>query len=131
MSGVETVEKPRRNVELLLLLLAFAVSIGANTMKGLQDGTAFGSDFWLQEALLAVPALVFAVFLAGFLHLLLLFYTSLFLLLLLFLIVCMRSCESSQRGKLSFQSRRSRVSWLGRKVISISLIRLIRHIFGL
>ncbi|MGT2462679.1 FtsW/RodA/SpoVE family cell cycle protein [Sinomonas atrocyanea] len=57
MSGVETVEKPRRNVELLLLLLAFAVSIGANTMKGLQDGTAFGSDFWLQEALLAVPAL--------------------------------------------------------------------------
>ncbi|MDQ4491279.1 FtsW/RodA/SpoVE family cell cycle protein [Sinomonas sp. ASV486] len=57
MSGVETTVKPRRNVELALLTLALAVAIGANMMQGLQDGTAFGRDFWLQAALLAVPSL--------------------------------------------------------------------------
>ncbi|BCT74321.1 cell division protein [Sinomonas cyclohexanicum] len=57
MSGLETVARPRRNVELALLLMAWAVAIGANTMKGLQDGTAFGGDFWQQAALLILPSL--------------------------------------------------------------------------
>ncbi|ASN53668.1 MULTISPECIES: FtsW/RodA/SpoVE family cell cycle protein [Sinomonas] len=57
MSGVDTVQKPRRNAELVLLILALAVGIGASAMTGVKEGTALDRDFWLQSALLAGASL--------------------------------------------------------------------------
>ena len=57
MSGVDTVQKPRRNAELVLLILGLAVGIGASAMTGVKDGTALEGDFWLQSSLLAVASL--------------------------------------------------------------------------
>ncbi|HKU30898.1 FtsW/RodA/SpoVE family cell cycle protein [Arthrobacter sp. NyZ413] len=51
--------KPRRNVELVLLVLALAVGIGASSMVGLNSPAAFDADFWFQSSLLVVAALVF------------------------------------------------------------------------
>ena len=59
MSQLSTTPKPRRNVELALLLLALAVGIGANMLVGVDQEKAFDSDFWFQSSLLAVAALVF------------------------------------------------------------------------
>lgn len=53
MSQTMTVAKPRRNVELLLLLLALIVGIGANMMVGLDSGRAFSQDFFIQAGTLA------------------------------------------------------------------------------
>jgi cell division protein FtsW (lipid II flippase) len=59
MSQPSTMPKPRRNVELALLLLALAVGIGASMLVGIDRENAFDSDFWFQSGLLAVAALVF------------------------------------------------------------------------
>ena len=59
MSQVNTAPKPRRNVELLLLLLALTVGIGANMLVGVDQQKAFDSDFWFQSSLLAAASLAF------------------------------------------------------------------------
>ena len=59
VSQLSTTLKPRRNVELALLVLALAVGIGANMMVGVDKEKAFDSDFWFQSSLLAVAALAF------------------------------------------------------------------------
>jgi cell division protein FtsW (lipid II flippase) len=59
MSQLSTIPKPRRNVELLLIILALAVGIGANMMVGVDKQKAFDSDFWFQSSLLAAAALAF------------------------------------------------------------------------
>ncbi|BAS06653.1 uncharacterized FtsW-like protein [Arthrobacter sp. Hiyo4] len=59
MSQLSTIPKPRRNVELLLLILALSVGIGASMLVGVDQAKAFDSDFWFQSSLLAVAALVF------------------------------------------------------------------------
>lgn len=61
MTIAETMPKPRRNVELLLLVLALSVSIGANALISVDGQTALDTDFWFQSSLLAVAALVFHV----------------------------------------------------------------------
>jgi cell division protein FtsW (lipid II flippase) len=61
MTHADTMPKPRRNVELLLLVLALAVSIGANALISIDDQNAFDTDFWFQSSLLAVAALAFHV----------------------------------------------------------------------
>ena len=57
----DTMPKPRRNVELALLVLALTVSIGANALISIDDQNSFDTDFWFQSSLLAVAALVFHV----------------------------------------------------------------------
>ncbi len=61
MTQVGTAPKPRRNVELVLLVLALIVGIGASTLAGVDQGAAFDSDFWFQSSLLAVAALAFHI----------------------------------------------------------------------
>ncbi|SDJ00947.1 FtsW/RodA/SpoVE family cell cycle protein [Arthrobacter cupressi] len=53
--------KPRRNVELALLVLALAVGIGASAMVDLNSETPFDNDFWFQSSLLAVAAFAFHI----------------------------------------------------------------------
>ncbi|MFJ5692940.1 FtsW/RodA/SpoVE family cell cycle protein [Arthrobacter sp. NPDC093125] len=61
MTHADTMPKPRRNVELALLVLALTVSIGANALISIDDQNSFDTDFWFQSSLLAVAALVFHV----------------------------------------------------------------------
>jgi cell division protein FtsW (lipid II flippase) len=61
MNHADTMPKPRRNVELALLMLALAVGIGANALISIDDQNSFDTDFWFQSSLLAVAALVFHV----------------------------------------------------------------------
>ena len=46
-------------MELVLLVLALAVGIGANTLVGVDRQKAFDTDFWFQSSLLAAAALAF------------------------------------------------------------------------
>ncbi len=46
MSDVMTVPRSRRNVELVLLLLALAVAVGANFLAGIDREEAFNDYFW-------------------------------------------------------------------------------------
>ncbi|WP_104090647.1 FtsW/RodA/SpoVE family cell cycle protein [Arthrobacter sp. GMC3] len=52
MSQLATVAKPRRNTELLLLLLALSVGIMANALVNLNLGRTFDNDFYTQAAIL-------------------------------------------------------------------------------
>ncbi|RJU02232.1 FtsW/RodA/SpoVE family cell cycle protein [Arthrobacter frigidicola] len=52
MSDVLTVPRSRRNVEAALLLLAFAVAVGANFVAGLEREDPFNDYFWRQAATL-------------------------------------------------------------------------------
>ena len=61
MTHADTMPKPRRNVELALLVLALSVSIGANALISIDEQSSFDTDFWFQSSLLAVAALVFHV----------------------------------------------------------------------
>lgn len=61
MTQLNTVIKPRRNVELALLVVALAVGIGANMLVGIDQANAFDSDFWFQSSLLAVAAVAFHI----------------------------------------------------------------------
>ncbi|MET1154570.1 FtsW/RodA/SpoVE family cell cycle protein [Arthrobacter sp.] len=62
MSNIQTAPRSRRNTELLLLLLALVVGIGANMLVGLDQDRAFDSDFFTQGITLVV--LVLAVHVA-------------------------------------------------------------------
>src|SRR3954454_17027306 len=62
MSDILTTPKPRRNAELLMLILALAVRVGANALAGLDQDKGFSRDFYVQSLTLAI--LVFAVHLA-------------------------------------------------------------------
>ncbi|ALE93405.1 cell division protein [Arthrobacter alpinus] len=57
MSQLATVAKPRRNTELLLLLLALAVGIMANALVNLNLGRTFDNDFYTQSTVLTVLSL--------------------------------------------------------------------------
>lgn len=57
MSQVLTVSKPRRNTELLLLILALGVGIMANALVNLNMGRSFDNDFYTQAAILTVLSL--------------------------------------------------------------------------
>ncbi|MGW6172011.1 FtsW/RodA/SpoVE family cell cycle protein [Arthrobacter sp. NPDC055138] len=58
MSNIQTAPRSRRNTELLLLLLALVVGIGANMLVGLDQDRAFDSDFFTQGITLIVLVLV-------------------------------------------------------------------------
>ena len=61
MTPIDPVARPRRNVELVLLVLALAVGIGAQALVGVDRQKAFDTDFWFQSGLLAAAALAFHV----------------------------------------------------------------------
>lgn len=52
MSQMMTAAKPRRNMELLLLLLALVVGVGANMLVGLESDKPFNEDFFVQAGTL-------------------------------------------------------------------------------
>jgi cell division protein FtsW (lipid II flippase) len=52
MSDVLTVPRSRRNVEAVLLLLAFTVAVGANFVAGLEREEPFNDYFWRQASTL-------------------------------------------------------------------------------
>ena len=58
MSNIQTAPRSRRNTELLLLLLALVVGIGANMLVGLDQDRAFDSDFFTQGVTLVMLVLV-------------------------------------------------------------------------
>ncbi|MFJ3957336.1 FtsW/RodA/SpoVE family cell cycle protein [Arthrobacter sp. NPDC090010] len=51
------VVKPRRNIELVLLVLALMISIGASLLAGINNPQTINGDFWFQSSLLAVASL--------------------------------------------------------------------------
>ncbi len=53
MSQLQTVAKPRRNIELALLFLALAVGISSNALVDINLDRPFDSDFYSQAAVLA------------------------------------------------------------------------------
>lgn len=57
MSDVMTVPRSRRNVELVLLLLALAVAVGANFLAGIDREEAFNDYFWSQALTLSLMGL--------------------------------------------------------------------------
>ncbi|WP_026556410.1 FtsW/RodA/SpoVE family cell cycle protein [Arthrobacter sp. 35W] len=57
MSQLATVAKPRRNTELVLLILALLVGLFANAMVNINLGRTFDSDFYSQGAVLTGLAL--------------------------------------------------------------------------
>ncbi|WP_269937638.1 FtsW/RodA/SpoVE family cell cycle protein [Arthrobacter sp. HY1533] len=59
MSQLQTVAKPRRNTELLLLILALGMSALANALVNLNLGRTFDNDFFAQIAILAGLSLAF------------------------------------------------------------------------
>lgn len=54
-----TLPRPRRNTELVLLLLGLCIGIGASLLAGLGMDRPITSDYWVQGAVLAIMALVF------------------------------------------------------------------------
>lgn len=56
MSQVQTVAKPRRTVELFLLILALGLGIFANALVNINLNRPFDSDFYSQAAVMAVLA---------------------------------------------------------------------------
>ncbi len=61
MSQLLTVAKPRRNTELLLLVLALTMSGMANVLVNLNLGRGFDNDFYTQIAVLTILSLGFHV----------------------------------------------------------------------
>jgi cell division protein FtsW (lipid II flippase) len=57
LSQLATVPKPRRNIELLLLVLALIVGITANALVNLNLGKTFDNDFYTQCVVLTVLSL--------------------------------------------------------------------------
>lgn len=61
MSQLLTVAKPRRNTELLLLILALGLATMANALVNLNLGRTFDNDFYTQLAILAVLSISFHI----------------------------------------------------------------------
>lgn len=61
MSQLLTVAKPRRNTELLLIIVALGMSAMANALVNLNLGRNFDNDFYTQIAILGGLALVFHI----------------------------------------------------------------------
>lgn len=61
MSQLLTVAKPRRNTELLLLVLALGLSAMANALVNINLGRTFDNDFYTQIAILAGLSIAFHV----------------------------------------------------------------------
>ncbi|POH59481.1 FtsW/RodA/SpoVE family cell cycle protein [Arthrobacter glacialis] len=61
MSQLLTVAKPRRNTELLLLILALSLATMANALVNLNLGRTFDNDFYTQIAILAVLSIGFHI----------------------------------------------------------------------
>ncbi len=61
MSQLLTVAKPRRNTELLLLVLALGMSALANALVNMNLGRTFDNDYFTQIALLTVLAVAFHI----------------------------------------------------------------------
>ncbi|NUL47733.1 FtsW/RodA/SpoVE family cell cycle protein [Cellulosimicrobium funkei] len=54
-----TLPRPRRNTELVLLIVGLCIGIGASILAGLGMDRPITSDYWMQGAVLAIMALVF------------------------------------------------------------------------
>lgn len=54
-----TLPRPRRNTELVLLIVGLCIGIGASMLAGLGMDRPITSDYWAQGAVLAIMALVF------------------------------------------------------------------------
>lgn len=54
-----TLPRPRRNTELVLLIVGLCIGIGASVLAGLGMDRPITSDYWVQGAVLAIMALVF------------------------------------------------------------------------
>ena len=61
MTQVETVPKPRRNVELALLLLALTIGIGAKFLVAITMDEPFDRTYYTDAALLAGVSLAFHI----------------------------------------------------------------------
>ncbi|GAA1657725.1 cell division protein FtsW [Citricoccus zhacaiensis] len=59
MSQVSSTPRPRRNTELVLLLLGLCIGTGASLLAGLGMDREITSDYWVQAAVLAIMSLVF------------------------------------------------------------------------
>ncbi|MCH6472277.1 FtsW/RodA/SpoVE family cell cycle protein [Sinomonas terrae] len=61
MSAVDAAVRPRRNIELVLLILALIVGCGANALTALNEGTPLGNNFWLESLTITVASLALHV----------------------------------------------------------------------
>ncbi|REE04583.1 FtsW/RodA/SpoVE family cell cycle protein [Citricoccus nitrophenolicus] len=59
MSQVASTPRPRRNTELVLLILGLCIGTGASVLAGLGMDREITSDYWVQAAVLAIMSLVF------------------------------------------------------------------------
>jgi cell division protein FtsW (lipid II flippase) len=59
MSQASTQPRPRRNTELMLLLVALCIGIGANLLGAVGMDRPITSEYWVQGAVLAILALVY------------------------------------------------------------------------
>lgn len=59
MSQVASTPRPRRNTELVLLILGLCIGTGASLLAGLGMDREITSEYWVQSAVLAIMALVF------------------------------------------------------------------------
>ncbi|MFC7401534.1 FtsW/RodA/SpoVE family cell cycle protein [Citricoccus sp. GCM10030269] len=59
MSQVTSLPRPRRNIELVLLLLGLCIGIGASFLGAIGMDRPITSEYWVQGAVLAIISLVF------------------------------------------------------------------------
>ncbi|MEW1980315.1 FtsW/RodA/SpoVE family cell cycle protein [Citricoccus sp. NPDC079358] len=59
MSQVSSTPRPRRNTELVLLVLGLCIGTGASLLAGIGMDREITSDYWVQAAVLAIMSLVF------------------------------------------------------------------------
>ncbi|HEY4615176.1 MAG TPA: FtsW/RodA/SpoVE family cell cycle protein, partial [Citricoccus sp.] len=59
MDQVTAPARPRRNTELVLLLLALCIGVGANLLGAVGMDRPITTEYWVQGAVLAILALVF------------------------------------------------------------------------
>ncbi|VXB97049.1 FtsW/RodA/SpoVE family cell cycle protein [Citricoccus sp. K5] len=59
MSQISSTPRPRRNTELVLLILGLCIGTGASLLAGLGMDREITSEYWVQAAVLAIMALVF------------------------------------------------------------------------
>ncbi|MFB9072872.1 FtsW/RodA/SpoVE family cell cycle protein [Citricoccus parietis] len=59
MSQISSAPRPRRNTELVLLIVGLSIGTGASLLAGLGMDREITSEYWVQSAVLAIMALVF------------------------------------------------------------------------